>query len=176
MIGTIDRVGQRSKIVPFDELPRLRECFRDKRIVQRYGGRMHFTSGETFSSTKLSHFLLAAPEASQRNPLLQNERILFKDLSSFGFTLAQLKSFVAKASALRVCVVGETITDEWVGVTLSNLSTQSRCIAGLETERVSQIGGVGIIALHLSNFVGEVDCFTNGLTTALAPNVHVTSL
>ena len=283
MIGTIDRVGQRSKIVPFDELPRVRERFRDKTIIhchgafdlvhighlihfeeakalgdllvvtitadahitkkrgvtfteedrarqvaaleivdyvavvqeptalsaidalrpdvyvkgpeyadlmldksrsiyhetqllERYGGRIHFTSGETFSSTKLSHFLLAAPEAAQRNPLLQNERVLFKDLSSFGFTLAQLKSFIAKASTLRVCVVGETITDEWVDVTLSNLSTQSRCVAGLETERVRQIGGVGIIALHLSNFVGEVHCFTNGLTAALAPNVHVTNL
>ena len=36
------------------------------RVLERYGGRIHFTSGETFSSTKLSHFLLASPEAAQR--------------------------------------------------------------------------------------------------------------
>ena len=283
MLGTIEKVGQRSKVVPFEELPRLRERFREKRIVQchgafdlvhighlthfeeakalgdvlvvtitadahitkkrgvtfseaqrlrqvaaleivdyvalveeptalsaidalhpdiyvkgpeyadlmldksrsifhetqllqQYGGRMHFTSGETFSSTKLSHFLLAAPDAAQRNPLLQNDRVLFKDLSAFGFTLAQLKGFLASASTLRVSVIGETIVDEWVDVTLSNLSTQSRCIAGLETGRCRQIGGVGIIARHLANFVGEVDCFTNGLATPLAPNVRVTRL
>jgi cytidyltransferase-like protein len=285
MLGTVEKVSQRSKIVPFDELPRLRERFRDKRIVQchgafdlvhighlihfeeakalgdllvvtitadahitkkrgvsfteddrarqvaalevvdyvavvqeptalsaiealrpdvyvkgpeyadltldksrsiyhemqllaRYGGRMHFTSGETFSSTKLSHFLLAAPEAAQRDPLLRNERVLFKDVSAFGFELAQLKSFIAKAGALRVCVLGETIVDEWVDVTLSNLSTQSRCVAGLETARARQTGGVGIIARHLSSFVGQVDCFTNGSTAAepAAPNIRVTSL
>src|SRR2546425_11326757 len=37
MIGTIDRVGQRSKIVPFDELPRIRERFRDKTIIHCHG-------------------------------------------------------------------------------------------------------------------------------------------
>src|SRR5213594_2864296 len=31
----------------------------EKSLVESYGGRIHFTSGETFSSTKLSHFLLS---------------------------------------------------------------------------------------------------------------------
>jgi hypothetical protein len=75
-----------------------------------------------------------------------------------------------------VCVIGETIIDEWVDVTLTNRSTQSRCVAGLETARAKQIGGVGIIALHLSQFVSEVHCFTNGLTADLPPNIHVTNL
>ena len=146
------------------------------RVLDSYGGRMRFTSGETFSSTKLSHFLLAAPEASQDNPLLRNERVLFRDVSALGFRLEQLKQYLARASALRVCVIGETIVDEWVDVTLTNLSTQSRCVAGLETGRIRQIGGVGIIALHLANFVKDVHCFTNGLTAELPPNVHVTNL
>jgi cytidyltransferase-like protein len=157
-------------------LDKSRSIFHETRVLESYGGRMHFTAGETFSSTKLSHFLLAAPEAAQRNPLLQNERILFKDLSSFGFTLGQLKAFLAAASPLRVCVLGETISDEWVDVALTNLSTQSRCVAGLETARVRQIGGVGIIARHLSNFVSEVHCFTNALAAPMPSNVHVTRL
>src|SRR5262249_38279005 len=102
-------------------LDKSRSIFHETQLLAQYGGRMHFTSGESFSSTKLSHFLLAAPEAAQRNPLLQNERVLFKDLSDFGFTLVQLKSFLAEASKLRVAIIGETILDEWVDVTLSNL-------------------------------------------------------
>src|SRR5216684_2627113 len=98
-------------------LDKNRSIFHEMRVLERYGGRIHFTSGETFSSTKLSHFLLAAPEASQRNPLLRNERVLFKDVSSLGFKLEQLKYFLAKAHPLRVCVIGETIIDEWVDVT-----------------------------------------------------------
>src|SRR6202171_4487587 len=95
-------------------LDKSRSIFHEMRVLESYGGRIHFTSGETFSSTKLSHFLLAASEASQRNPLLRNERVLFKDVSSLGFKLEQLKYFLAKAHPLRVCVIGETIIDEWV--------------------------------------------------------------
>ena len=148
----------------------------EMRTLERHGGRMHFTTGETFSSTKLSHFLLAAPAASQDNPLLQNDRVRFKDISPLGFTLEQLKLFLAKVSSLRVCVVGETIVDEWVDVSVTTLSTQSRCVAGVETARVRQIGGVGIIALHLANFVRDVECFTNALTGDLPPNLHVTPM
>jgi cytidyltransferase-like protein len=157
-------------------LDKSRSIYHEMRALERYGGRMHFTSGDTFSSTKLSHFLLAAPDAAQRDPLLRNDRIRFKDISPLGFTLDQLKQFLARAAPLRVCVIGETIVDEWVDVTLTNLSTQSRCVACLETARVRQIGGVGIIALHLANFVTEVHCFTNGLTAEMPPNIHVMNL
>jgi cytidyltransferase-like protein len=157
-------------------LDKSRSIYHEMRVLESYGGRMHFTSGETFSSTKLSHFLLAAPDAAQRDPLLRNDRIRFKDISSLGFTLDQLKQFIARAAPLRVCVIGETITDEWVDVELTNLSTQSHCIAGIECSRVRQIGGVGIIARHLSNFVREVHCFTNGPAQDPPSNVHHTAL
>ena len=137
-------------------LDKTANIFREKDFVERYGGRVHFTRGEAFSSTKLSHFLLASSEASQDNPLLRNERVLFRDLSKLGFTLEQLKGFVAGASGLRVCLLGETIIDEWVDVTVTNLSQKSRCVAGLETARSRQIGGAGGAALHLAGFVKEV--------------------
>jgi cytidyltransferase-like protein len=157
-------------------LDKSRSIFYETRVLESYGGRIHFTSGETFSSTKLSHFLLNSPEASQANPLLRNERVLFRDIASSGFKLEQLKAFLARASTLRVCVIGEAIVDEWVDVTLTNLSTQSRCVAGLETARVRQVGGAGIIALHLANFVQQVDCFTNGLQTDWPAKVRVNHL
>jgi cytidyltransferase-like protein len=157
-------------------LDRTANIFREKALVERYGGRIHFTTGETFSSTKLSHFLLASPEASQGNPLLRNDRVLFRDLSELGFTLEQLKSFLAGASGLRVCLLGETIIDEWVDVTVTNLSQKSRCVAGLETARSRQIGGTGVIALHLSSFVKDVHCVTNGLSDPLPANITVTRI
>jgi cytidyltransferase-like protein len=142
-------------------LDKSRSIYHEMRVLESYGGRMHFTSGETFSSTKLSHFLLAAPEGAQRDPLLQNDRIRFRDISSLGFSLDQLKQFLARTAALRVAVVGETIVDEWVDIELTNLSTQSRCLAGLEQARIRQIGGAGIVARHLANFVGDVHVFSN---------------
>src|SRR4029078_566568 len=93
------------------------------------------------------------------------------DLSSRGFTLEEVKGFLAGASRLRVCLLGETIIDEWVDVTVTNLSQKSRCVAGLETARSRQIGGTGVIALHLSSFVKSVHCVTNGLDDPLPANV-----
>jgi cytidyltransferase-like protein len=150
---------------------------REKAVVEGYGGRVHFTGGETFSSTKLAHFLLASSEAGQGNPLLRNERVLFRDVSEQGFKLEEIKDFLVRAANLRVCLLGETIIDEWVDVTVTNMSQKSRCVAGLETSRLRQIGGTGIVALHLAGFVKEVHCFTNGLVgETLPPNVAVTPL
>ncbi len=157
-------------------LDKSRSIYHEMRVLESYGGRIAFTSGETFSSTKLAHFLLTAPEAAQKDPLLRNDRVLFRDMSALGFKLEQLKEFLAKVAPLRVAVVGETIVDEWVDVTLTNLSTQSRCVAGQEVARVRQVGGVGIIGLHLANFVADVHCFTSALAGDLPPNVHVTPL
>src|SRR5262249_28805851 len=63
-----------------------------------------------------------------------------------------------------------------VDVTVTNLSQKSRCVAGLETARSRQIGGTGVVALHLSSFVRSVHCITNGLGDPLPSNVTVTRL
>ena len=157
-------------------LDKTKNIFREKQLVESYGGRIHFTTGETFSSTKLSHFLQASPEAVQADPLLRNDRVLFRDVSELAFKLEELKSFLVRASELRVCLLGETIIDEWVDVTVTNMSQKSRCVAGQETARLRQIGGTGIIALHLANFVQQVHCVTNGLLGELPANVSVTQL
>ena len=83
------------------------------------------------------------------------------------FKLEEIKAFLVRASELRVCLLGETIVDEWVDISVTNLSQKSRCVAGQETARIRQIGATGIIALHLSGFVKQVDCFTNGSLGAL---------
>jgi cytidyltransferase-like protein len=161
-------------------LDKTANIFREKNLIESYGGRIHFTTGETFSSTKLSHFLQASPEAVQDNPLLRNEKVIFRDLSPLRFKLEELKTLIVRASELRVCLLGETIVDEWVDIAVTNLSQKSRCVAGQETARVRQIGATGIIALHLASFVKQVNCFTNGTLGAVPSdvpaNVRVTPL
>jgi hypothetical protein len=120
--------------------------------------------------------LQASPEAVQDNPLLRNEKVMFRDLSALGFKLEEVKRFLVGANQLRVCLLGETIIDEWVDISVTNLSQKSRCVAGQETARIRQIGGTGIIALHLANFVKQVHCFTNGLPGDLPSNIEVTHL
>jgi len=148
----------------------------EKHSAERYGGRIHFTSGATFSSTKLSHFLLEPTEAGPAGPEAGVARGRFRNLSGLGFTLEEIKRFLIDASALRVCVLGETIVDEWVDVTVNDHSIPSRCVAGLEAARTRQTGAAGMIAQHLAPFVKSVHCFTNALSGDLAANITVSSL
>jgi cytidyltransferase-like protein len=157
-------------------LDKSRSIFHETQLLDSYGATIRFTSGETFSSTKLAHFLLSSTEASQDSPLLRNDKVLFKDISGLGFTLEQLKLFLAQVSALRVCVIGEAIVDEWVDVSLTNLSTQSRCVAGVEASRARQVGGAGIIARHLAGFVAAVDCFSNRIVADLPEHLRIREL
>jgi cytidyltransferase-like protein len=145
----------------------------EKHSVERHGGRIHFTSGETFSSTKLSHFLMAPAEAVVEAKAPQGR---FRNLSGLGFRLEDVKHFLADASALRVCVLGETVIDEWVDVTISDNPVQSRCVVALETARTRQIGAAGMIAQHLAPFVKSVHCFTNARAGDLPAGITVSSL
>ncbi len=236
MIGAADRARQRDKVVTVGDLPKIRERFRDRRIIHCHGafdlvhlghlthfeearemgdllvvtltGDAHITKKRsvTFSEdqrarqvaaleivdyvaviqepTALSAIEALHPDVYVKGPeyadlTLDKSRSIyheFRDISDKGFSLDQLKQFIARAVPLKVCVIGETITDEWVDVELTNLSTQSRCVAGIECSRVKQVGGVGIIARHLANFVSEVHCFTNGPATDAPANVRHTAL
>ena len=106
-----------------------------------------------YSSTKIGHFLRDSTEAVQDNPFAGNNKIFFKDISEHGFILENLKKFIIDAKKLKVCVIGETIIDEWVYIKLSTISQKSKCLTGEETLRNKQVGGAGIIAKHLANFV-----------------------
>ena len=118
-------------------LDKTANIFREKALVESYGGRLHFTNGNTFSSTKLAHFLLAAPEASQGNPLLRNDRVLFRDLSALDFTLERAEGLPGRGGRLRVCLIGETIIDEWVDVAVTNLSHEIALRRGSRAPRAA---------------------------------------
>lgn len=142
-------------------LDKTKNIFREKDIVEEYGGKIHFTSGQTFSSTKIGHFLHSASEADQNRPFLKYHKVRFKDISEYKFSLEEIKQFIFEASTKRVCVLGETIIDEWIYMKLHSISQKSRCITGEKISQRSQIGGAGIIAKHCAKFVKEVDLFTN---------------
>lgn len=154
-------------------LDKTKNIFREKEIIEAQGGQLVFTGGQTFSSTKLSHFLQASPEAEQANPLLRNEGIKFKDISNQNIPLEMVKDFIIQASKMKVCVIGETIIDEWIDVSLSNVSMKSKCVTGHEVSRMSQVGGAGIVALHLSNFVKSVDFFSNDYPETPPQNMRI---
>lgn len=70
--------------------------------------------------------------------------------------------FIEKATNLRVAVIGETITDEFIYVSYEGQSMKSICPVFKLTGRSEvQQGGAAAIANHLRDFVKKVDLFSN---------------
>lgn len=135
---------------------------REKDLVEKHGGEIFFTNGQTFSSTKIGHFLGVMSEAREnKEPYGKSLYPKFRDISDENFNIVDINNFITKASKLKVALIGETIVDEWKYIELRSVSQKSKCISGEEQNSVRQIGGTGIIALHLANFVGQVDYYTN---------------
>jgi len=136
---------------------------KEKELVEKYGGRIYFTDGQTFSSTKIGYFLGTSSEAEQEKPFVKRKIPLFKDLSDEKYELNVINKYLRALRDLNICVIGETIIDEARYIKLRSISSKSKCISGEELNMTSQFGGAGIIAKHLSNFVKHVDLYTNEL-------------
>ena len=73
-----------------------------------------------------------------------------------------LDKFITDAYKLKVAVIGETIIDEFVPVSYEGQSMKSICpVFRLEGNKTKQIGGAGVIAQHLKDFVASVTLISN---------------
>lgn len=134
---------------------------REKELVESIGGKIFFTNGDTYSSTKIGHFLGVMSEAKESEPFAKSSYPKFRDISSRKFDIIKVNEFLKKASELKVCLIGETIIDTWKYIELRSISQKSKCISGEEQSEQRQIGGSGVMAMHLANFVKQVDFYTN---------------
>jgi len=78
----------------------------------------------------------------------------------------EIGSFIDQVKDLKVCVIGETIIDEFIEVEYEGQSMKSFCpvfrYTNLENGRERQRGGAAAVARHLEDFVTKVDLITNG--------------
>jgi rfaE bifunctional protein nucleotidyltransferase chain/domain len=134
---------------------------KEKELVEQQGGQIYFTNEQPFSPVKVGYFLQDAPEAIQEMPFYFSRAGGFRDLSDRMFNADNIRRFKEIAATLNVCVIGETIIDEWRFVDVYSVSHKSKCLTGEERSVCRQIGGAGIIGMHLANFAGHVDLYTN---------------
>lgn len=76
-----------------------------------------------------------------------------------------IKEFIDRAKDLKVCVIGETIVDEFIDVKYEGQSMKSFCpvfrYAENGTGKRTQMGGAAAIANHLRDFVSDVELISN---------------
>jgi len=76
-----------------------------------------------------------------------------------------IKDFEESVKSLKVCVIGETIVDEFVTVKYEGQSMKSFCpvfrLTDDDSQTERQMGGAAAIAGHLTDFVSDVSLITN---------------
>ena len=122
----------------------------EQEIVERYGGRIYFTQGAVFSSTKLlNNFFDALPEKVVKESHELREK--------YGVDLPnKVRQMVDDFSKLKVLVIGDIIIDDYVFCKVQGLTAKDAVVSTRYDFKERYAGGSLAIARHLANFAGEV--------------------
>jgi rfaE bifunctional protein kinase chain/domain len=114
----------------------------EKQVVENYGGRIIYSSGEVvFSSTTLIEQLPQGREMeSHRLRLLCRRHELNTDV---------FERIMDRFSNLRVVVVGDVIIDRYVMCDALGVSRESPMLSLIERNERTYVGGAAIVARHL---------------------------
>lgn len=126
----------------------------EKDVVEQYGGRLIFSSGETlFSSLDLL-----------RNDLLHVDHSMIHASNDFlkrhGINRLDLLERLRLIQNKRVLVIGDTIVDEYISCDAVGLSREDPTVVVRPLSSDKYIGGAGIVAGHARSLGGEVTFLT----------------
>jgi len=137
-----------------------RNIEREMEKVRSYGGEVHFTGGQVFSSTRLLNNVF---------PVLSAEAKEFLKEFSLRFSFDDIQGYIEKLQAVKILVVGDIIIDQYVFCTVQGLSSKDRVLSALYEKTEEYSGGVLAIARHLAKFSNQVSLCT---MTGNEPLIH----
>ena len=120
-------------------------------VLEEYGGQLLFSSGETvFSSLDLIRKEFS--NLDSRSIILPQEYLNRHKISS-----SRLVELLYKFSALKVCVVGDLIVDEYITCQPLGMSQEDPTVVVTPIDTIRFIGGAGIVAAHAAGLGATVN-------------------
>jgi rfaE bifunctional protein nucleotidyltransferase chain/domain len=136
----------------------------EQKVVQSYGGRIVFTSGDVvFSSTALIEQMRRTEDTAPA--------AILRLIEQHGLTRDEIESVLDRARGKRIVVVGEPIIDTYVMCDRPDVAGESPMMTLRPIDRMSYDGGAAIVARHLASLGAEPT-----LVTALPRTVAAESL
>ena len=141
------------------------------KAVKKIGGKIIYTSGQIFSSSKLIN--------NFDNYRSKSQKILIKKIKKKYFFL-KIKSLVEKFKKLKVLIIGETIIDQYVFCEALGKSGKEPMLALRDLKTEEYLGGAATLSRHVSPFcetislfsmVGEKGEYLNQIKRGLPKNV-----
>lgn len=119
----------------------------EKSLVERYGGKLAFTSGQVFSSTRLINTAMSAMSDEVRQYMEQFVK---------RHSMSEIMDYADKISNLKVLVVGDVIIDKYTYCHVQGTMTKDVGYSAREQHSEEYLGGSAVIARHLSSFSDNV--------------------
>ncbi|WJG10600.1 PfkB family carbohydrate kinase [Aliiglaciecola sp. LCG003] len=125
----------------------------EKDIVEAYGGKLIFSSGEKLFSSRE----LLQQQISENSKLSQK---LQKFHERYDLNRDTLSRFIDSFSQLKIAVLGDIIVDEYQECLAIGMSQEDPTIAVSPLESFQYLGGAGIVAGHASSLGADVTFFS----------------
>lgn len=119
----------------------------EKELVEKHGGRLGFTSGQVFSSTKLINTAMSG--------LSDEVRHYMEDFGT-RHTMKEIKDYAEKIEKLKVLVVGDVIIDKYTYCTVQGMMSKDMGYSARLSNSEEYLGGSVAITRHLATFTDDV--------------------
>ena len=119
----------------------------ERELVERHGGRLRFTGGQVFSSTRLINQGLSG--------LSDEVRGYMEDFRQ-RFSMEELLGWAEKAGRMKILVVGDVILDRYTYCYVQGLMSKDMGYSARLMSTEDHLGGAAAVARHLSSFSTDV--------------------
>lgn len=119
----------------------------ERALVEKHGGRLGFTTGQVFSSTKLINTAMSG---------LSGEVVSFMQDFTTKHTMKEIRDFAEKASKLKVLVIGDVIIDKYTYCTVQGTMSKDMGYSARISYSEEYLGGAVAITRHLASFSDDV--------------------
>lgn len=123
------------------------KIYEETELVKSFGGKIKYTHGETFSSTKLINNYFHSFSDELKN---------FIHFLKANYSLEDLKNYIDKMKNLKVLVVGDAIIDEYVFCKVQGIMSKDIGYSANYLKTEKYLGGVLAVAKDISEFSENV--------------------
>jgi len=119
----------------------------EKQLVEKHGGRLVFTSGQVFSSTKLINIAMSG--------LPDEVRQYMEDFRT-RHDMGEIKGYAEKIKALKILVIGDVIIDKYTYCSIQGMMSKDMGYSAKLSNSEEYLGGSLAITRHLATFSDDV--------------------
>ena len=115
--------------------------------LERYGGRLIFSSGESFTDVN---------DSVEKNDVTDNFLRNAHYLERHSIEIENLKKTISSFCGKKVLIIGDVILDEYISCKAEGMSREEPVIVVAPGQRKNYIGGSCIVAAHAASLGSEV--------------------